>query len=153
VLDGNVYVTLATADGDGRPWASPVFYAHTGYRDLWWMSSPEVTHSVNLAARPELGVVVFDSRAEVGSGDRTAVYGQGLGRPVRADELGVALAAYPGPPERGGSAVDADDVQPPSPYRLYVATIGEWWMLCPRSAGQPCELHDRSYDHRTPVDP
>jgi pyridoxamine 5'-phosphate oxidase-like protein len=37
-------MTLATADERGRPWVSPVFYAVDGYRDFYWISSPEVTH-------------------------------------------------------------------------------------------------------------
>ena len=108
---------------------------------------------MNLAARPEVGLVVFDSRAEVGSGDRTAVYGQAVAREVPVDELPAALVVYPGPADRGGRPVTVEDVQPPSPYRLYVATVSEWSVLCPRSAGEPCELHGRSFDHRTPVDP
>jgi nitroimidazol reductase NimA-like FMN-containing flavoprotein (pyridoxamine 5'-phosphate oxidase superfamily) len=27
IIDANRYLTLATADGDGRPWAAPVWYA------------------------------------------------------------------------------------------------------------------------------
>lgn len=34
ILDGIAYVVLATADTDGRPWASPVWFATDGYDDL-----------------------------------------------------------------------------------------------------------------------
>ena len=34
IVDSNLYATLATADAEGRPWASPVWFAHEGYRDL-----------------------------------------------------------------------------------------------------------------------
>ena len=54
ILDTNRYMTLATADGDGRPWASPVWYAHEGYTDLLWVSRPGARHSRNLAVRPRL---------------------------------------------------------------------------------------------------
>ena len=30
IIDANQYQTLATADGDGRLWAAPVWYAHQG---------------------------------------------------------------------------------------------------------------------------
>ena len=31
-------MTLATADADGVPWASPVWYAPDGYSELLWVS-------------------------------------------------------------------------------------------------------------------
>ena len=33
IIDANQYLTLATADGDGRPWAAPVWYAHQGLHE------------------------------------------------------------------------------------------------------------------------
>jgi hypothetical protein len=31
IIDANLYMTLATADEAGRPWASPVYYAPSNY--------------------------------------------------------------------------------------------------------------------------
>jgi nitroimidazol reductase NimA-like FMN-containing flavoprotein (pyridoxamine 5'-phosphate oxidase superfamily) len=61
-------MTLATADETGCPWASPVWYAAEGYARFYWVSSPEAKHSRNLAVRPRLSIVIFDSRAPVGTG-------------------------------------------------------------------------------------
>jgi hypothetical protein len=33
IVDGNSYMTLATADAAGRPWATPVWYAPASYRE------------------------------------------------------------------------------------------------------------------------
>jgi hypothetical protein len=41
IVDANQYMTLATADEDGLPWASPVWFASIEYRELFWVSSPE----------------------------------------------------------------------------------------------------------------
>jgi hypothetical protein len=30
IIDANLYLVLATADGTGRPWSSPVYFAHDG---------------------------------------------------------------------------------------------------------------------------
>jgi predicted pyridoxine 5'-phosphate oxidase superfamily flavin-nucleotide-binding protein len=143
ILDTCVYMTLGTADADGRPWVSPVFYAADGYRDLYWISSPEATHSRNLAERPEVSIVVFDSRAPVGSGQ--AVYMAATAAEVAADDLERALAVYPG--ERGlragARAVTADQVRAPAPYRLYRATVSQHWALDP----------EVSPDQRTTVAP
>src|SRR5918996_5832155 len=61
IIDSNRYMTLATANEDGTPWASPVWYAPVEYREFLWVSSPEARHSRNLAVRPELAIVIFDS--------------------------------------------------------------------------------------------
>jgi len=36
IVDSNRYMTLATADEHGMPWASPVWYAPEEYRELFW---------------------------------------------------------------------------------------------------------------------
>ena len=61
IVEANAYMTLATADGDGNPWATPVWFAHVGAHEFLWVSRPEARHSRNLAARPRVGIVVFDS--------------------------------------------------------------------------------------------
>ena len=82
IVDDNLYMVLATADADGRPWASPVYFASEDYTELYWVSSPEVTHSRNLAARSEVSIVVFDSQTPISTGQAvymSAVAGQVTG--------------------------------------------------------------------------
>jgi nitroimidazol reductase NimA-like FMN-containing flavoprotein (pyridoxamine 5'-phosphate oxidase superfamily) len=67
-IDANLYMVLATADEAGRPWASPVYFANAGYTEFFWVSSPEATHSKNIARRPDVGIVVFDSTVPIGTG-------------------------------------------------------------------------------------
>jgi nitroimidazol reductase NimA-like FMN-containing flavoprotein (pyridoxamine 5'-phosphate oxidase superfamily) len=67
VIEANRYMTLGTADEDGVPWVSPVWFATADRRDFFWVSSPEARHSRNLAARPELSIVIFDSQVQPGS--------------------------------------------------------------------------------------
>ena len=143
ILDTCVYMTLGTSDAGGRPWVSPVFFATDQYRDFYWISSPEATHSRNLAERPELSIVVFDSQAPVGTGQ--AVYMAATAAEVAAADLVRALAVYPG--ERGLRAgarpMTVDQVLAPAAYRLYRATVSQHWVLDPAA----------SPDQRTPVDP
>jgi nitroimidazol reductase NimA-like FMN-containing flavoprotein (pyridoxamine 5'-phosphate oxidase superfamily) len=72
VLDANSYVVLATADAAGVPWASPVWFAQEDYREIVWVSNPGARHSMNLAVRPQLSMVVFDSTVAANTGQ--AVY-------------------------------------------------------------------------------
>jgi Pyridoxamine 5'-phosphate oxidase len=144
ILDANHYMTLGTADADGRPWVSPVFFAAAGsYRELYWISSPEAAHSRNLAARPELSIVVFDSQAPVGTGQ--AVYMAATAAELSGAELERGLQAYPGEAglRAGARAITHDQVVSPASYRLYRATVSQHWVLDP----------DASPDQRTPVSP
>jgi hypothetical protein len=101
------------------------------------------THSRNLAARPELSIVVFDSQAPVGTGQ--AVYMAATAAELSGAELDQGLQVYPG--ERGlaagARAKTPPDVLAPSLYRLYRATVSAHWVLDP----------DAAPDQRTPVSP
>lgn len=151
VIDDNVYMVLGTADRAGRPWVSPVFYAAEAYRHFYWISSPDVTHSRNLAVRPEVSIVVFDSRAPVGTGGARAVYMVATATEVPPNALDQAPAICADFAERGGRQLTPTDLAPPAPYRLYRATVTEYSVICPRSAGTSCTEHGLAYDHRTPV--
>ena len=151
VLDENRYLVLGTADEGGLPWTSPVFYAAAGHHELFWISSPEVTHSRNLATRPDVSVVIFDSRAPVGTGDAHAVYMTATAAEVPEGDLERVLATVRGFAERGGRDVAPADLRAPAPYRLYRATVTGHSVICPRPPGVPCAPHGRAYDHRIAV--
>ncbi|GAA2413200.1 hypothetical protein GCM10010191_23620 [Actinomadura vinacea] len=85
VIDTNSYLTLGTSEPDGRPRLSPVYFTHADYRDFYWVSSPTARHSTNIADRPEITFVVFDSTAPIGRGQ--AVYISAHGSVIAADEL------------------------------------------------------------------
>jgi nitroimidazol reductase NimA-like FMN-containing flavoprotein (pyridoxamine 5'-phosphate oxidase superfamily) len=150
VLDTNRYLTLGTADANGRPWTSPVYFAPAGVRDYYWMSALDARHSRNLAACPQLSIVVFDSSVLPYHG--RAVYAVGEAHELSGDDLDRALEVYPGPSHRGASPVAREDLTGSSPYRLFRATASDLWVLCPREQRQPCALHGRNQDHRTRID-
>jgi pyridoxine/pyridoxamine 5'-phosphate oxidase len=146
VIDANLYMILGTADEQGQPWASPVYFAAADYRELYWISSPEAAHSRNIARRPEISVVVFNSQAPVYTGQ--AVYMSAVAEELAGADVERGLEVYPGRSETG--AVTLEDLQPPNPYRMYRATVSRHWILCPRDSG-PCALHGIAFDHRAEV--
>lgn len=85
VMDANRYLTLGTTEPDNRPRLSPVYFTHVAYRDFYWVSSPGANHSVNIAARPHVAIVIFDSTAPIGQG--RAVYIAAQAAQVPDDEL------------------------------------------------------------------
>jgi hypothetical protein len=128
IIDGNSYLTIATADRAGQPWASPLWYAHAGYREFFWVSSPGAQHSRNLAERPQAGIVIFDSRAPVG--DPQAVYLAVTAGEVPADQLGQGIEVFSARSQSHGARKwTLADVREPAPHRLYRATASECFLL------------------------
>jgi nitroimidazol reductase NimA-like FMN-containing flavoprotein (pyridoxamine 5'-phosphate oxidase superfamily) len=73
VFATNRFLVLGTVDDDGRPRVSPVYFTHADHHDFYWVSSPESHHSRNIAARPKVTFVVFDSSVTPAQGPQ-AVY-------------------------------------------------------------------------------
>src|SRR5438309_956958 len=83
LLAENRYLVIATSDDDGRPWATPVFFAADGARRVVWVSAPDSRHSRTIANRPEVAVTVFDSHAPIGGAE--AVYLEATAAAVGGD--------------------------------------------------------------------
>jgi Pyridoxamine 5'-phosphate oxidase len=128
IIDGNLYMVVATADLSGQPWASPVYYAPSGYSEFFWISQPDATHSVNLRDRREVGIVVFDSTVPVDTGQ--GVYISGVAQEVPAHEAGEGIEILS---QRslghGGDELGIEDVSPPARHRLYQATAEAVYVL------------------------
>ena len=132
IVDANGYMTLATADAAGRPWASPVWYAHSGYAEFLWVSEPEAKHSRNLAARPEAGIVIFDSTVPIGGAG--AVYLDAVAGQVPDAEVDARIAVFSRRSvAHGGPEWTGADVRPPAEQRLYRAVASERFVLGPGS--------------------
>jgi pyridoxine/pyridoxamine 5'-phosphate oxidase len=149
VVARNRYLTLGTVDGQGRPWTAPVYFAPAGDRDVLWVSEVGAEHSRNLAERPAVSWVIFDSTVAPYHG--RAVYGVGEARELAGAELDRGLRGYPRPDADGAVALTREDVTAPADYRLYRATARELWVLCPREPRHPCPLHGLAKDHRARV--
>jgi pyridoxine/pyridoxamine 5'-phosphate oxidase len=128
LIDSVQYMTVATADEAGLPWASPVWFAHEDYQRFLWVSKPDARHSRNLAARLEAGIVIFDSTVAVGTGQ--AVYVEATVEQLEGDaeEHGIALFSARSQ-DKGGPAWTPDDIRPPAPLRLYRATASAHYVL------------------------
>jgi nitroimidazol reductase NimA-like FMN-containing flavoprotein (pyridoxamine 5'-phosphate oxidase superfamily) len=139
IIDANLYMTLGTADADGNPWATPVYFAHAGYREFLWISSPDARHSRNLAQRAQVGIVVFDSQVPINTGQ--AVFVEAHAQELTGAELERAVATYSArAQEHEGLPFSAADARPPARHRMYRATASAHYVLGAR-------------DERIPVDP
>jgi uncharacterized protein YhbP (UPF0306 family) len=120
LLDAHRFVVLGTADGTGLPWVCPVFYGLDGPSTLYWVSRPDARHSANVAVRPEVSLVVYDSSKAVGEGG--AVYMSG----------NVAVADPAELPRFNSEAVRKGAYEVRLEHLLlYRATITDHWVLHP----------------------
>src|SRR6266567_501372 len=108
LLDTNRYLTLGTIDPNGRPWTSPVYFTSADERAFYWTSATDAQHSRNLAERPQVSIVVFDSTVAPYHG--RAVYAVGEARELSGDDLDQALDAYPRPGGSDAAPVAREDV-------------------------------------------
>jgi hypothetical protein len=140
IIDSNMYMVLGTADESGQPWVTPVYYASARYREFYWVSSPEVRHSRNIAVRPQISIVIFDSRVPIGTGQ--GVYMSAIAEELTGADLDRGIDIFSRSSlAHGGHEWKREDVGASTLYRLYRATASEHWVRDP--VGRP--------DHRTPV--
>ena len=136
IIDAGRYMVLGTADEQGRPWASPVWFAPDGYRRFLWVSRTETRHSGNLAVRPELSIVIFDSGVPIGTG--VGVYMDAVAEQLTGAEAEAGMAIFSRRSlAQGGREWTVADVSTPAELRLYRATAAEQWL--------------GEHDRRTPV--
>jgi nitroimidazol reductase NimA-like FMN-containing flavoprotein (pyridoxamine 5'-phosphate oxidase superfamily) len=142
IIDASLYLVLATADSTGRPWSSPVYFAHDGYAEFLWVSAPDAAHSRNIAARPQIGIVIFDSHAPIGTGQ--GVYMSAVAAQAGGDDLMRGIETFSRRSlAHGGAEWTVKHVQAESGLRLYRATAESYWILA--KDGRP--------DHRIPAHP
>jgi hypothetical protein len=121
-------MVLATSDPSGQPWASPVYFAHRDYREFFWVSQPDATHSVNLRDRREVGIVIFDSTVPVNTGQ--GVYFSGVAHELPAHETAEGLEIFSRRlASHGETEWTEEDVRPPAHHRLYQATAEAAYVL------------------------
>jgi nitroimidazol reductase NimA-like FMN-containing flavoprotein (pyridoxamine 5'-phosphate oxidase superfamily) len=139
IIDANRYMTIGSADADGTPWATPVWFAPDGYREFFWVSSPDARHSRNIAVRPRVSIVIFDSQVPEGEGQ--AVYMSALAEQLDGDERERGIGIFSRHSEvSGAGSWTSSDVLPPARLRLYRARVDEWFVLGERDERVPLTL-------------
>ena len=138
VIDSNQFMTIGTADDEGVPWVSPVWYTPEEYREFFWVSDPEARHSSNIAVRPRVAIVIFDSHEP---GGWKAVYFSATASELTGADVERGIELY------NRRSVDwglrewtADDVRAPAKHRLFRATASEHFVLSPHDEWIPVRL-------------
>ncbi len=147
VLDTNRYIVLGTIDDDGRPRVSPVYYNHADYRDFYWVSSRKSHHSRNVAARPQVSFVVFDSSVTPAQGPQ-AVYVDAAAAEVAESDLPEECArAFAHLRGDGARAFAPEELSGAEDLRLYRARATRHQLHV--RGGDP--TYGKGIDHRETV--
>ena len=95
-----------------------------------WASDPQAQHSPNIAGRPEIGVVIFDSTVPIGGAE--AVYMEAVAEELRGAKLEHAVEAYSRRSQQVGAPTwKLADVTSPARLRLYRAVVSATYVLGP----------------------
>ncbi|HET7182247.1 MAG TPA: pyridoxamine 5'-phosphate oxidase family protein [Candidatus Limnocylindrales bacterium] len=139
IIDTNQYMVIATANADGTPWISPVWFAHDGYRAFMWLSRPGRRHSRNLEAQAKVAITIFDSTQALGTGfgvtmeaDAAVLDGDDL---VRATEIASRRSA-----SNGGGMLTVEMLRAGAALRLYRAVPTRLFVILGDDERVPIEL-------------
>ena len=128
LLETNSYVVLATADADGRPWVTPVWFAPDGLERLYWLSWPGSRHSELIERRADVAVTIFDSTVAPYNG--AAFYATAVAGQCRDEQIDAALTfVNRRSASQGLDPMTRDRVTGPARLRLYVAEYTDRWVL------------------------
>lgn len=86
IIENNQYVTIATSDGKGKPWISPVVYAFDKDWNLYFISMTSSKHCKNIEVNENVAVAIFDSQQ---------TWGEGIGLQIEAIAKTVKLKDIP----------------------------------------------------------
>lgn len=69
IIEKILYITIATASKDGKPWNSPVYSAFDEDYNFYWASWRENQHSKNIKENNQVFIVIYDSTVPEGTGE------------------------------------------------------------------------------------
>lgn len=59
LIQYNHHMVVATADAQGKPWISPVFYMYDEHFNLYWVSDKSALHSQNIRHNRCVAICIF----------------------------------------------------------------------------------------------
>ena len=75
IIDGNIYLTLATT-GEGKSWAAPLYFCKDNHYNFYFISSADCRHARELKINPNVAWAIFNSQAKEGQGNGVQIEGK-----------------------------------------------------------------------------
>lgn len=115
----NLHMVVSTADKNGNPWVTPLAYTFDSNYSLYWMSSKDSRHSINVRARKEVALVIYNMEPP-----RDAVYiDADVNELNKVDEILQAIDIIRSRPQPDKFKIKSlSDVSGEAAWRIYKAT-------------------------------
>ena len=136
IIDSSRFMALGTADENGTPWVTPVWYAPAEYREFLWVSRPGTRHSRDLAQRRDVAIVIFDSHRP---GAWNALYMSGTAGEADDVDEGIEIFSRRSVAQ-GLPAWSREDVVSRAQFRLHGAIPAECFVLDDHDQRRPVSL-------------
>lgn len=126
IINNNIYLTLATANGN--PWAAPLYYCIDDKYDFYYISQIDCAHTQHILKNPNVAFAIFDSHQKEGTGNGV----QGSGKAYfleKDDEIDKALKYY----HTAYIELKLETLKPPNPYRMFQLVTEKFYVLDPEA--------------------
>ena len=92
IIKKSQYMTIASVDARGVPWASAVCYACDTNYNFYWVSLPSSKHQANITHNSKIAFTIFDSHQDWGEG--IGVQGEATVEKVKLSEIAHAQKTF-----------------------------------------------------------
>lgn len=124
ILKSNIYLTLATTDGN-LPWAAPLFYCLDEKFNFYFISQMDSLHTINILKQSKVSFAIFDSHQKEGEGN--GVQWLGTVALLEWDEIIDGLKYY----STSFLNLTPEILSEPAPYRLFKLKPDNFFVLDP----------------------
>ena len=122
IIETISYATIASANKEGKPWNTPVFFIHDRKLNIYWFSDKQNQHSQNVRENENVFIVIYDSTVPEGDGEGVYIQAKAveLNDPEEIRQAGI--------PETGPGKDAPDDFVGDATRRVYKAIPQQVWM-------------------------
>lgn len=137
IIKINQYMTIASSDKNGSPWAAGVVYSYDKDWNLYFLSLPSSCHSQNIKNNKNVVVAIFDSHQLFGQGVGLQI--EGVAAEVAAKDTSEIIKIFFARKfPYGGVTHSTDDyikqfTSKGSIYRCYKIILRKIWMNDPNN--------------------
>ncbi len=127
-----IYITIATASEDGKPWNSPVYSVYDENYVFYWVSPRDTQHSRNIENNGYAFLVIYDSTVPEGTGEGVYIQAQAS---VVTNLKEMAKAAYLLYTRKKKPIKDISHFLDLRPRRIYKAVPEKIWLNATEKIG------------------
>jgi uncharacterized protein YhbP (UPF0306 family) len=127
IINQILYITIASANRDGKPWNSPVYSAFDEHLNFYWSSDKASVHSQNVRENSNVFLVIYDSTMPAGTGEAVYIEAEAI-ELTDVDEIQVARRTTQSREEKPAGEKEFEKFTSDAIRRIYRASPHRVWM-------------------------